>query len=202
MISIPGACSVLVALCQSGLPSDKFFFGGFPPVKKKQRINFFNELLSGDWGTTYYGTLRTHKFRPVYGELKGVKLTTTKNRLSDNRVWEYSPATGAIKIGYNEYVGALVVNGTLAFIEDDGDQEFYSRISADIQKRYTLGDVKEIALNEKSTDKIRKSLASQFQRESYFYSFEFNEDIQFSDSLYGDGNSAPACVTAMMNYFK
>ena len=33
-------------------------------------------------------------------------------------------------------------------------------------------------------------------------SLEFNEDIQFSDSLYGDGNSAPACVTAMMNYFK
>ena len=33
-------------------------------------------------------------------------------------------------------------------------------------------------------------------------SFEFNEDIQFSDSLYGDGNSAPVCVTAMMNYFK
>ena len=35
VISIPGACSVLVALCQSGLPSDKFFFGGFPPIKKK-----------------------------------------------------------------------------------------------------------------------------------------------------------------------
>ena len=33
-------------------------------------------------------------------------------------------------------------------------------------------------------------------------SFELNEDIQFSDSLYGDGNSAPACVTAMINYFK
>ena len=46
VISIPGACSVLVALCQSGLPSDKFFFGGFPPVKKNQRINFFNDLLS------------------------------------------------------------------------------------------------------------------------------------------------------------
>ena len=46
VISIPGACSVIVALCQSGLPSDKFFFGGFPPVKKNQRINFFNDLLS------------------------------------------------------------------------------------------------------------------------------------------------------------
>ena len=46
VISIPGACSVIVALCQSGLPSDKFFFGGFPPAKKNQRINFFNVLLS------------------------------------------------------------------------------------------------------------------------------------------------------------
>ena len=46
VISIPGACSVIVALCQSGLPSDKFFFGGFPPAKKNQRINFFNDLLS------------------------------------------------------------------------------------------------------------------------------------------------------------
>jgi len=46
VISIPGACSVLVALCQSGLPSDKFFFGGFPPIKKNQRINFFNDLMS------------------------------------------------------------------------------------------------------------------------------------------------------------
>jgi 16S rRNA (cytidine1402-2'-O)-methyltransferase len=46
VICIPGACSVIVALCQSGLPSDKFFFGGFPPAKKNQRINFFNDLLS------------------------------------------------------------------------------------------------------------------------------------------------------------
>ena len=46
VICIPGACSAIVALCQSGLPSDKFFFGGFPPAKKNQRINFFNDLLS------------------------------------------------------------------------------------------------------------------------------------------------------------
>ena len=46
VISVPGASSVLVALCQSGLPSDKFFFGGFPPVKKNQRIIFFKNLLA------------------------------------------------------------------------------------------------------------------------------------------------------------
>ncbi len=46
VISIPGACSILVALCQSGLSSDRFFFGGFPPKKTNHRIKFFNNLLS------------------------------------------------------------------------------------------------------------------------------------------------------------
>ena len=46
VISIPGACSALVALCQSGLSSDKFFFAGFPPVKTKQKVDFFNDLVS------------------------------------------------------------------------------------------------------------------------------------------------------------
>ena len=46
VISIPGACSALVALCQSGLSSDKFFFAGFPPVKTKQKVDFFNDLIS------------------------------------------------------------------------------------------------------------------------------------------------------------
>jgi 16S rRNA (cytidine1402-2'-O)-methyltransferase len=33
--AIPGASSVLAALCLSGLPSDKFFFGGFLPAKSE-----------------------------------------------------------------------------------------------------------------------------------------------------------------------
>jgi hypothetical protein len=142
----------------------------------KQREEFFNQLLSGDWGTIYYGKLRTHKFRPIFGDLKGVKLTIANNRLSANKVWEYSPATGAIKVGYTEYVGALVVSGTLAFIKDNGDQEFYSRLSDSNIKRYTLGDVTELSLNEKTTTKIKKVLSSQFQRGDYFFAFEFNED--------------------------
>ena len=46
VISIPGACSALVALCQSGLSPEKFFFAGFPPAKTKQKIDFFNDLIS------------------------------------------------------------------------------------------------------------------------------------------------------------
>jgi len=81
-----------------------------------------------------------------------------------------------MKVGYTEYVGALVVSGTLAFIKDNGDQEFYSRLSDVNIKRYTLGDVSELSLNEKSTAKIKQALSNQFQRDDYFFSFEFNDD--------------------------
>ena len=40
VICIPGACSVIVALCQSGLPSDKFFFGVFHQRKKIKGLIF------------------------------------------------------------------------------------------------------------------------------------------------------------------
>ena len=42
--SIPGASSILTALCQSGLPSDHFCFVGFPPSRQKQRIIFFRKF--------------------------------------------------------------------------------------------------------------------------------------------------------------
>ena len=33
-------------LSSLGLSSDKFFFAGFPPVKTKQKVDFFNDLIS------------------------------------------------------------------------------------------------------------------------------------------------------------
>jgi len=39
--SIPGASALLTALTSSGLPTDKFFFIGYPPEKQGQRIKFF-----------------------------------------------------------------------------------------------------------------------------------------------------------------
>ncbi|MBV8801359.1 MAG: 16S rRNA (cytidine(1402)-2'-O)-methyltransferase [Gammaproteobacteria bacterium] len=37
VIPIPGACAAITALCAAGLPTDKFVFEGFLPVKSKQR---------------------------------------------------------------------------------------------------------------------------------------------------------------------
>ena len=45
-IAIPGATSVITALVVSGLPMDKFYFGGFPPVKPGPKRKFFENLIN------------------------------------------------------------------------------------------------------------------------------------------------------------
>ena len=145
---------------------------------KEEREKFFDKLLTGEWESKSYSGVKIHKFRPVNGELAGKELITSDSKLSSHSDWEYSPATGALKIGYTEYINALVVNDTLALINENGDQTFLNRAMNSSNKRYTLGDVKTTALNENSLDKIVEMLSPQFQYGKYLYSFEFNEDLR------------------------
>ena len=108
--------------------------------------------------------------------MAGKRFSIINNRLFSNHSWEYSPATGALEIGGTEYVGALIVNETLALIDKSGDQTFYNRLKNGNMKRYTLGDVKTVSLSENSLQKVKEMLAPQFQRDDYFYSFEFKKD--------------------------
>jgi 16S rRNA (cytidine1402-2'-O)-methyltransferase len=45
VLSAPGPSAVLCALTVSGLPSDRFFFAGFPPAAKGARETFFRDLV-------------------------------------------------------------------------------------------------------------------------------------------------------------
>jgi len=47
VVPLPGACAAIVALSASGLPSDRFAFEGFPPVKSAARRTWF-EALAGE----------------------------------------------------------------------------------------------------------------------------------------------------------
>ena len=47
VVPLPGACAAIVALSASGLPSDRFAFEGFPPVKSAARRAWF-EALAGE----------------------------------------------------------------------------------------------------------------------------------------------------------
>ncbi|MFT4549156.1 MAG: 16S rRNA (cytidine1402-2'-O)-methyltransferase [Verrucomicrobiales bacterium] len=51
---IPGPSAVLAALVGSGLPSDRFFFGGFLPTKKGQRRRELEASLATDWSSIYF----------------------------------------------------------------------------------------------------------------------------------------------------
>lgn len=142
---------------------------------KSEREAFFNKLLTGEWISTGFG-VSTVRFRPVFGELAGKVISTREGRLNSQSNWEYSPSTGALKVGYTEYKGALIVNDTLALLEDDGDQVFYSRSRNSSDTRYTLADLKQTALNENSLPKIQEMLGLQSYKDEYLFSWEFNAD--------------------------
>jgi hypothetical protein len=116
---------------------------------KKDRDKFFNEFLTDEWNATSWSSVYIHRFRPIYGDLKGVQLTLDGDKHTSNTSWEYSPSTGALKIGYTEYIGAVVVNDTLALLDEDGDQEFFSRAPGGAGQRFTVTDVPKISLKRK-----------------------------------------------------
>lgn len=53
---IPGACAAITAVTLSGLPSDRFLFAGFLPVKDKARRDVLEELGSVDGSIVFYET--------------------------------------------------------------------------------------------------------------------------------------------------
>jgi 16S rRNA (cytidine1402-2'-O)-methyltransferase len=67
VVPVPGPCSVVAALCASGLPTDRFSFYGFLPKKRKR----FFESLSGDKGTLVF-FVPARELRKVLKELDQV----------------------------------------------------------------------------------------------------------------------------------
>jgi 16S rRNA (cytidine1402-2'-O)-methyltransferase len=64
---IPGPSAVMAALSASGLTADTFTFLGFPPIRSKDRIAWF-ERLSGAKGTVVFFEA-PHRIRPTLEEL-------------------------------------------------------------------------------------------------------------------------------------
>lgn len=53
VIPLPGACAAITALCAAGLPTDRFIFEGFLPVKQQAKLNVL-EKLSRQSGTCVF----------------------------------------------------------------------------------------------------------------------------------------------------
>ena len=54
--TVPGACAVIAALQLSGLPTNRFMFGGFIPNKDKARLDLFRELCGINTTLVFYET--------------------------------------------------------------------------------------------------------------------------------------------------
>lgn len=142
----------------------------------KQRENFLSKLLTDTWQQPYFRGYYYYKFRSVEGPLKGRVLRLENDSLEGASVWEYSPSTGALKIGYTDYIGGLVVGNTLALLKENGDQEFYQQRPDGSGRVFSMSDVKSHRVNETNVRDLKSILDGQFQLEDYLYSFEFKDD--------------------------
>lgn len=80
VIPIPGPSAILTALCASGLPTDKFLYLGFLPVKKG-RQTLFKSIADSKYTVVFYES--PHRLLKTINELKkylklGTKITIAK----------------------------------------------------------------------------------------------------------------------------
>ncbi len=144
---------------------------------KEEREQFLAALTTDSWYTTSsFRSDTIYRFRPIESELKGKKISTRDNHLVSSRDWEYSLDKGSIKIGFTEYIGALLIGSTLAFVDSSGNQQFYRRVPHGENRRFTLSDVASLPLSETHADRIKSMLSGQFQKGDYVYTFEFSDD--------------------------
>lgn len=69
VIPIPGASAVITALCASGLPTDKFIYLGFLPVKKG-RQTVMKKIAEAENTVVFYES--PHRLLKTIGELKKI----------------------------------------------------------------------------------------------------------------------------------
>jgi 16S rRNA (cytidine1402-2'-O)-methyltransferase len=67
VVSVPGPSAVLAALSASGLPTNGFFFAGFPPPRSAARRAFFGRW--GDFGYTIVLYESGHRILAAIGDL-------------------------------------------------------------------------------------------------------------------------------------
>ena len=103
-------------------------------------------------------------------------MTEQELELQSTSVWEFSPATGALKIGWDEYNGGMTVGDLLILVEQDGDQRPYLRDSSVEEKQFTTTDVKTIEVSERTASDVVNAIGRQLSYENEFTLFEFNQD--------------------------
>jgi 16S rRNA (cytidine1402-2'-O)-methyltransferase len=111
---IPGTSAVLAVLAVSGLPTDKFTFLGFPPIKSNDRNDFFRELKACRHTVVFFESPHRIRFtlerlRAEVGDLTlvvGRELTKTHEQVIRGTV---SQVIEQIDVPRGEFVVAIDV---------------------------------------------------------------------------------------------
>jgi 16S rRNA (cytidine1402-2'-O)-methyltransferase len=70
VVPIPGASAVITALSAAGLPTDRFIFDGFLPVKSQQRKQYLESLQGESRTLVFYES--PHRLRDTLADLEAV----------------------------------------------------------------------------------------------------------------------------------
>tara|TARA_B100000497_G_C7613146_1_gene368207 strand:- start:233 stop:1150 length:918 start_codon:yes stop_codon:yes gene_type:complete len=145
---------------------------------KDSREKFLSALTTGAWKQVGYYSDSIFRYRPIEGDLKGRAFLERDSKLISTSVWEFSPATGAFKEGYNEYISGINIGDLIVFVDEDGEQNAFYRDSSVELKEFSTSDVKNISISERSTDDTKNALTKQMSigSGSDFTLFEFNSD--------------------------
>ena len=159
------------------------------------REKFLATLTTGAWLTRVYSRDNIYRFRPIEGDLKGRVFREVDSKLISTESWEYSPSTGAFKQSYTEFPSALNIGDILVFIDTNGNQISYYRDKSVEMKEYSLNDVINIPVSERSKDEIKQTLSKQMSIGSGndFTLFEFNEDNR--TGYFHEWKSSPFQIT-------
>ena len=146
---------------------------------KDSREQFLSSLTTGAWKKiSSYSPDSIFRFRPIEGELKGRVFVENDSKLISSSVWEYSPATGAFKEGYTEYLSGLNIGNLLVFVDKDGKQNALYRDNSVELIEFSTSDVDNISISERSTTETKNTLNRQMSigDGNDFTLFEFNID--------------------------
>ena len=143
------------------------------------REEFLSSLTTGAWMQKGgWSADLIYRYRPIEGELKGRVFIEQDNKLISTKVWEYSPSTGAFLQSYTEYTAGLNIGDIIVFVDTNGNQNSYYRDKSVEMKTFSLNDVRNIPVTERSKDEIKETLNKQMSvgGGNDFTLFEFNED--------------------------
>jgi len=163
IVPIPGACAAITALCASGLPTDRFVFEGFLPVKKGTRQNYLRTLLNEPRTLIFYESKHRildsltdicHVFGPERRAVLARELTKSFETIRQDSL---AALLAWVRSDPNQLRGEFVI--VLAGVKVDGqqvDQTEAKRILSILLKELPLKQAVAIATD--LTNGQRKSL--------------------------------------------